>query len=124
MHIYWGHDLPDGICYRSHHQEKTQEPRKLPQYYAEDTHPAVIDKATFDYVQAEMARWRELNCGVSYMRNNRTDRGGLEFLNCGSKKKKEIGSGCPMGVQSQGSAGTPIIRTAGYRSAGRQNRNL
>lgn len=90
---------------------------ELPQYYVEDTHPAIIDKATFDYVQEEIARRRELGarankslntccftgkikgpyCGVSYMHNNRTDRGGLEFWNCGSKKKKKVGSGCPVG---------------------------
>jgi hypothetical protein len=33
---------------------------QLPQYYVEDTHPAIIDKATFDYVQAELARRKEL----------------------------------------------------------------
>ena len=35
---------------------------ELPQYYVENTHPAIIDKETFDYVQAEMARRRELGC--------------------------------------------------------------
>ena len=29
---------------------------ELAQYYVEGTHPAIIDKATFDYVQAEMLR--------------------------------------------------------------------
>ncbi len=33
---------------------------QLPQYYVEDTHPAIIDKATFDYVQEEIARRKEL----------------------------------------------------------------
>ena len=33
---------------------------ELPQYYVEDTHPAIIDKATFDYVQSEIARRKEL----------------------------------------------------------------
>lgn len=90
---------------------------ELPQYYVEDTHPAIIDKATFDYVQAEMERRRELgalankslniccftgkikcpHCGVSYMHNRRTDRGLMEFWNCGSKKKKKVGAGCPVG---------------------------
>ena len=99
----------------SKHRKKNR--GELPQYYVEDTHPAIIDKATFDYVQAEMTRRRELGtrankslntccftgkikcpyCGVSYMHNNRTDRGGLEFWNCGSKKKKKVGSGCPVG---------------------------
>ena len=67
---------------------------QLPQYYVENTHEAIIDKATFDYVQAEMARRRELgalankslniccftgkikccNCGKSFMHNIRKNR--------------------------------------------------
>lgn len=98
-------------------KKKRKNRGELPQYYVENTHPAIIDKATFDYVQAEMARRRELGvlanksintccftgkikcpyCGVSYMHNNRADRGGLEFWNCGSKKKKRVGNGCPVG---------------------------
>ena len=90
---------------------------ELPQYYVEDTHPAIIDKATFDFVQEEMARRRELGalankslntscftgkikcpyCGQSYMHNKRTDRGDMEFWNCGSKKKKKKGTVCPVG---------------------------
>lgn len=35
---------------------------ELPQYYVENTHPAIIDKGTFDYVQKEMARRKELGC--------------------------------------------------------------
>ena len=90
---------------------------ELPQYYVEGTHPAIIDKNTFDYVQAEMERRRELgalankslntccfigkikcpHCGVSYMHNRRTDRGLMEFWNCGSKKKKKVGAGCSVG---------------------------
>lgn len=88
---------------------------QLPQYYVEDTHPAIIDKATFDYVQEEIARRKELgprankslnltcfsgmlkcpHCGQSYMHNKRTDRGFMEFWVCGSRKKK--GSRCPVG---------------------------
>lgn len=90
---------------------------QLPQYYVEDTHPAIIDKATFDYVQEEMARRKGLgalankslntgcftgkikcpHCGLSYMHNKRTDRGVMEFWNCGSKKQKKKGAGCPVG---------------------------
>lgn len=33
---------------------------ELPQYYVQDTHEAIIDKVTFDYVQKEMARRREM----------------------------------------------------------------
>lgn len=98
-------------------KQKKKNRGELPQYYVEDTHPAIIDKATFDFVQEEMARRRELGplankslntscftgkikcpyCGQSYMHNTRTDRGGMEFWNCGSKKKKKKGAGCPVG---------------------------
>lgn len=90
---------------------------ELPQYYVEDTHPAIIDKAIFDFVQKEMERRKELGalankslniccftgkikcpyCDVSYMHNRRTNRGWMEFWNCGSRKKKKVGKGCPVG---------------------------
>lgn len=77
----------------------------LPQYFVEGAHEAIIDKGTFDYVQAEMARRRELgcfankhlnlscfstkvkcaNCGRSFVRSAR--KGGQYVLwTCGSKK--------------------------------------
>jgi len=80
---------------------------ELPQYYVENTHEAIIDKETFDYVQAEIARRKELgpfankslatccftgkikcpHCGLSYMHEHRTDRGtSQEFWTCGSRK--------------------------------------
>lgn len=88
---------------------------QLPQFYVENTHPAIIDKETFDYVQSEMARRKELGplankslntscftgkikcpaCGLSYMHNKRTDRGFMEFWACGSGKKK--GGRCDIG---------------------------
>ncbi len=88
---------------------------QLPQYYVENTHPAIIDKATFDYVQTEIARRKELgalankslntccftgkikclSCGLSYMHNKRTDRGFMEFWVCGSRKKN--GHSCAVG---------------------------
>lgn len=78
---------------------------ELPQYYVENTHPAIIDKSTFDYVQSEIARRRELgcfankalnlscftsklkcaNCGRSYVRSARK-RGQYVLWTCGSKK--------------------------------------
>ena len=81
---------------------------ELPQYFVANTHKAIIDKKTFDYVQNEMARRRELgalankslniscftgkikcpHCKVSYMHERRTDRGIYqEFWVCGSRKK-------------------------------------
>lgn len=67
---------------------------ELPQYWVENTHEAIIDKATFDYVQAEMVRRKELGpfankslnitcftgkikcekCGKSLMRSTRNNR--------------------------------------------------
>lgn len=88
---------------------------ELPQYYVEDTHEAIIDKETFDYVQAEIARRKKLgalankslnitaftgmvqcpHCGCSYMHSTRSDRGNFqEFWVCGNTKKK--GSTCPV----------------------------
>lgn len=40
------------------HRKKNQ--GELTKYYVENTHEAIIDKETFDYVQQEMARRREL----------------------------------------------------------------
>lgn len=88
---------------------------ELPQYYVENTHEAIIDMETFQFVQGEMARRRELGalankalntccftgkvkcpfCGVSYMHNIRTDRGYADFWLCGSRKKR--GGRCPVG---------------------------
>ena len=49
--------------YRNNHLEKKEIPNRgeLPQYYAEDTHEAIIDRATFDAAQALLARIREGN---------------------------------------------------------------
>lgn len=91
---------------------------ELPQYYVEGTHEAIIDKGTFDYVQKEMARRRELGplankslniccftgkikcpyCGYSYMHNRRTKNGYTqEYWVCGSRKKKQDpDSKCPV----------------------------
>ena len=93
---------------------------ELPKYYVENTHEPIIDKAVFDYVQAEMAKRRELgalankslnitcftgkikceHCGISFMRNIRNNRAKMSERGdkvvswiCGSKKKK--GCRCP-----------------------------
>lgn len=89
---------------------------EMPQYFVENTHEPIIDMETFQYVQDEIARRKELgalankslnttcftgkikcpHCGVSYMHNKRTDRGNcLEFWCCGSRKKK--GGHCGVG---------------------------
>ena len=89
---------------------------ELPQYYVEDTHEAIIDMETFQYVQEEMARRKELGafankslnitcftsklkcskCGSSYVRNQRSNRtkytstygDTIVVWVCGTTKKK------------------------------------
>lgn len=91
---------------------------ELPQYFVENTHEAIIDMETFQYVQDEMARRKKLGalankslntccftgkikcpyCGLSYMHERRTKNGNYqEYWICGSKKKKKVGAGCPVG---------------------------
>lgn len=49
--------------YRNNHLEKKEIPNRgeLPQYYAEDTHEAIIDQATFEAAQELLARIAESN---------------------------------------------------------------
>ena len=89
---------------------------ELPQYYVEGTHEAIIDMETFQYVQEEMARRKELGafankslnitcftsklkcstCGSSYVRNQRSNRtkytstygDTIVVWVCGTTKKK------------------------------------
>jgi len=88
---------------------------ELPQYFIEDTHEPIIDRATFDYVQSEMARRKELgafankslnitcftsmikceSCDRSFVRNTRTNKAAQSNLGdklvswvCSSKKRK------------------------------------
>jgi site-specific DNA recombinase len=90
---------------------------ELPQYLIPNDHEAIIDRETFDFVQREMARRRELGplankslniccftgkikcpyCGYSYMHNRRVKNGrNEEYWNCGSKKKKRTDTPCPV----------------------------
>ena len=88
---------------------------ELKQYYVEDTHEPIIDMETFQYVQSEMTRRKELGalankslnitcftskikcekCGKSYVRNTRKNRAKVSQLGdqlvgwvCGSSKTK------------------------------------
>lgn len=89
---------------------------EMQKFYVEDNHEPIIDKATFDYVQSEMARRKELGvfankslnlscftsklkcgrCGCSYVRstrNNRTKHTStydekIVFWVCSTQKKK------------------------------------
>ena len=96
-------------------KKKKKNRGELPQYFVPNTHEAIIDKETFDYVQSEMARRRELGplankalntsfltgkikcafCGQSYMHSQRLNRAKrtlqpekMETWSCGSRKKK------------------------------------
>ena len=84
-----------------------------PQYYVENTHPAIIDKATFDHVQTEIAQRMELGplankslntccftgkikcpyCGQNYQHSRRKAKRIMNYWICGTKKKK--GGRCP-----------------------------
>lgn len=85
---------------------------ELPQYFVENTHEPIIDLETFNYIQEEMARRRELgplankslnttcftgkikcpHCHKSYVHASRKIRG-EDFWCCGSKKV--TGGKCP-----------------------------
>ena len=91
---------------------------QLPQYFIENTHEAIIDMDTWQYVQDEMERRRKLGplankslniccftgkikcpyCGLSYMHNRRKKNGHeQEFWVCGSRKKKRTpDNNCPV----------------------------
>ena len=100
---------------REFSKKKKKNRGELPQYFVPNTHEAIIDKETFDYVQSEMARRRELGplankalntsfltgkikcafCGQSYMHSQRLNRAKrtlqpekMETWACGSRKKK------------------------------------
>ena len=84
---------------------------ELPKYLVEHTHEAIIDKATFDYVQKEMARRKALGplankalntscftgkikcgiCGKSYVCDFRKHRTAHKYWICSSRKRT---SGC------------------------------
>lgn len=101
-------------------KKRKQNRGELPQYWVEDTHEAIIDLETFQYIQDEMERRKQLGalankslniscftgkikcpyCGVSYVHNTRKPRTSnakrLEFWVCGSRKKK--GGHCEVGA--------------------------
>ena len=96
-------------------KKKKKNRGELPQYFVANTHEAIIDKETFDYVQSEIARRKKLGplankalntccftgkikcafCGFSYMHDQRMNRAKrtqqavkMENWSCGSRKKK------------------------------------
>jgi hypothetical protein len=92
---YTGNMLLQKTYIENHTTHKSKINRgELPMYYAENTHPAIIDLEIFEKVQAEIARRKELgvfanwsinttcftskvkcgNCGVSYRRSGKRQR--------------------------------------------------
>lgn len=88
---------------------------ELPQYLVENAHEAIIDKETFDYVQAEMSRRKALgplankslnticftgkikcpSCGTSYVHERDKKHRDREYWKCGAAKVK--GGRCEIG---------------------------
>ena len=88
---------------------------ELPQYYVEDTHPAIIDRTVFDAVQEERARRKELRklanrsfciscftdklkcpyCGLSHVHYRPKANPLHEYWICGSRNKTYLK--CPVG---------------------------
>ena len=56
---------------------------ELPQYYVENTHEPIIDMETFQYVQEEMARRRELGALANKSLNITCFTGKIKCCNCG-----------------------------------------
>ena len=95
------------------HRHQVRNRGQLPQYQVENSHPAIIDRATFDAVQAEMERRMELGplankslntccftgrikcpyCGQNYQHSRRKAKRSMNYWICGTKKKK--GGRCP-----------------------------
>lgn len=62
---------------------------ELPQYYAEGTHPAIIDMETFGQAQALLAARRESRAASDY-RNRYPFTGMIRCGNCGKKYKRKV----------------------------------
>lgn len=92
---YTGNSLLQKTYVENHITQKTKLNKgQLPMYYAENTHPVIIEKEIFDKVQTEIARRRELgvfankaikttcftskiqcdNCGKNYRRSGKRQR--------------------------------------------------
>lgn len=112
---YTGNILLQKTYIENHITKKTKiNHGELPMYYAENTHPAIIDQDTFDKVQTEIARRRELGvfanwsinttcftsrikceiCGSSYRRSGRRQKKNSDELyhiwTCRTKSEKGI----------------------------------
>ena len=96
--------------YRNNHLEKKEIPNRgeLPQYYAEGTHEAIIDQATFDAAQRLLAKLREstpvrspwkksaftsmITCAVCGRKYKRCTCGKRHFWNCPTAVQTDLPS--------------------------------
>ena len=96
--------------YRNTHLEKKEIPNRgeLPQYYAEGTHEAIIDRATFDAAQRLLAKLREstpvrspwkksaftsmITCAVCGRKYKRCTCGKRHFWNCPTAVQTDLPS--------------------------------
>ncbi len=65
----------------------------LPMYFAEGTHPDIIDKETFDKAQAVMEKRSRLYGAKSDTRNRYPFSGIIQCVNCGKKYKRKARGG-------------------------------
>lgn len=113
---YTGNLLLNKEYLEDHISKKRRKNRgEKPRYFVENTHEAIIDMETFQFVQDEMARRKELgalankslnitcftgklkcpHCGVSLMHNSRKrEKGTEDYWKCGTTKQK--GGRCPV----------------------------
>ena len=68
---------------------------ELPRYYAEDTHPAIIDMQTFRAAQAVMETHREHYCGTKPTTRRYPFSGKIVCGNCGKSYSHKVTHGIP-----------------------------
>ncbi len=68
---------------------------ELPQYYAEETHPAIIDAQTFERAQAVMEAHRKQSCGTKPTTKRYPFTGKIVCGNCGKNYSHKTTHGIP-----------------------------
>ena len=68
---------------------------ELPQYYAEETHPAIIDTQTFELAQAVMEAHRRQSCGTKPTTKRYPFSGKIVCGNCGKNYSHKTTHGIP-----------------------------
>ena len=86
---YTGNILLQKTYVENHISHKTKINKgELPMYYAENTHPAIIDQETFDKVQTEIARRRELGVFANWSINTTCFTSKVKCGNCGASYRR------------------------------------